>query len=111
MNTKFVVRRIGVLSLAKIQGTLYALLGLIIGAFVSLFAIVGGAILGSMSSSGSTAFGFPGSMLFGAGAIILFPIMYGVIGFIAGLIIGGLYNLVAGMVGGVELEGLQTQSQ
>jgi hypothetical protein len=107
MKTKIVVRRIGVLSLAKIQGTLYALLGLIVGAFVSLFAVVGGAILGSLSNN-------PGShagMLFGAGAIILFPILYGVIGFIAGLIIGGLYNLVAAMVGGVEIEGLQTQSQ
>ena len=107
MNTKIVVRRIGVLSLAKIQGTLYALLGLIIGAFVSLFALVGGALMNALGSSSDSQFG----MLFGAGAIIVFPILYGVLGFIIGLIIGGLYNLVAGMVGGIEIEGVQTQSQ
>jgi uncharacterized membrane protein YdjX (TVP38/TMEM64 family) len=41
----------------------------------------------------------------------VFPILYGILGFILGLIMGGLYNLVAAMVGGIELEGLQTQSQ
>jgi hypothetical protein len=107
MNTKIVVRRIGVLSLAKIQGTLYALLGLIIGAFVSLFAMLGAALMNAVGSTSGNHLG----MLFGVGAIVVFPILYGAIGFTAGLIIGGLYNLVAGMVGGVELEGLQTQSQ
>ena len=100
MNTKIVVRRIGVLSLAKMMGALDALLGLIIGAFVSLFAVLGAALLQSAG----------GSMLFGAGAIIVFPILYGIIGFITGLICGALYNLLAGAVGGIEIEGVQTQS-
>jgi hypothetical protein len=107
MNTKIVVRRIGILSLAKIQGTLYALLGLIIGAFFSLFAVVGGAIMNAVGGTSGSHVG----MLFGAAAIIVFPILYGILGFILGLIMGGLYNLVAAMVGGIELEGLQTQSQ
>ena len=107
MNTKIVVRRIGVISLAKIQGALYALLGLIIGAFVSLFAALGAALMSAGGQTPASHFG----MLFGAGSIIVFPILYGVIGFVAGLIIGGLYNLLAGLVGGIELEGVQTQPQ
>jgi len=102
MNTKLVVRRIGVVSLAKIQGVLYALLGLIIGALFSLLALVGSAIRSESSGSGFAA-------LFGVAAIVVFPILYGVLGFIFGLIMGGLYNLVAGMVGGVEIEGTETQ--
>jgi hypothetical protein len=104
MNTKLVIRRIGVVSLAKMQGALYALLGLIIGAFVSLLALLG-SVIRSESSGGAFA------ALFGVAAIVVFPILYGLLGFIVGLIIGGLYNLVAGIVGGVEIEGPQTQLQ
>lgn len=102
MNTKIVVRRFGVLSVAKIMGVLYALIGLIVGAFISLFALVGAAFLSSNSGMGG------GSVLFGVGAIILLPILYGVMGFIGGIITAALYNLLAGMIGGVEIEGVQT---
>lgn len=102
MNTKFVIRRIGVLSMAKMMGVLYALLGLIIGAFVSLIALVGSALGSSSSQSGMIG------AVVGIAAIIVFPILYGIIGFLGGLITAWLYNLVAGMIGGIELEGVQT---
>jgi hypothetical protein len=105
MNTKIVIRRIGVLSLAKIMGALDALLGLIIGAFVSLFAVVGAALLPSAGGSGGEL-----RMLFGVGSIIVFPILYGIIGFITGLLCGALYNLLARIVGGIEIEGVETHA-
>lgn len=40
----------------------------------------------------------------GVGAIIVFPLLYGFLGFIAGIIGAALFNLVASMVGGVEIE-------
>lgn len=43
-------------------------------------------------------------MLFGVGAIIFLPIMYGIMGFIGGAIMAFVYNVVAGIAGGVELE-------
>ena len=105
MNTKIIVRRIGVLSLAKMMGALDALIGLIIGACVSLFAVLGAALMHSYGSSDGQF-----KMLFGVGSIILFPILYGVIGFITGLIGGALYNLLAAIVGGIEIEGVQRNS-
>ena len=42
--------------------------------------------------------------LFGIGFAVLCPVLYGVTGFIRGLIGALFYNLLAGWVGGLELE-------
>ena len=94
-----VLKRIGVLSCSKILGILYALLGLIFGGIFSIVSIFG-AIVGRASGSSDDMLG----VLFGIGAVVLFPIFYGVMGFVAGLIMSALYNFVAGVVGGIEFE-------
>ncbi len=93
------IRRFGVFSVGKMMGLTYALLGLLIGAFFSLFAIMGSAIsMGDDASAGMAG------MIFGAGAIIIIPLFYGCIGFIGGVLTAAIYNIVAGIGGGVELE-------
>ena len=92
-----VIRRIGPLSCAKIAGTLYAVIGLIIGAIFSLIAMAGGF---ASNSDGGLNFG----AMMGAGAIIAFPIMYGCLGFIGALITTAIYNVLSNMVGGVEVD-------
>ena len=92
-----VIKRIGPVSCAKIAGTLYAILGLVLGGIVSLVALAGG-----FSSNTSRAPGV--GAIIGVGSIILFPILYGAIGFVASLIGAWLYNVLAGIVGGVELD-------
>lgn len=91
------VTSIGVLSLAKMLGVFYALLGLFFGGLLSLFSVMGAAIGGG--DSGGIA-----AMLFGVGAVIILPIVYGCIGFVGGLIAAPLYNLVAKIMGGLEIE-------
>jgi RNA polymerase subunit RPABC4/transcription elongation factor Spt4 len=94
-----VVRRIAPMSAAKIQGTLMALLGLLFGL---MFAAIGS--VASMASQQSLS---PLALMgaaFGVGAVIILPICYGIFGFISGLIQAGVYNLVAGFVGGIEIE-------
>jgi hypothetical protein len=86
------------MSVAKIAGLLYAVVGLAIGGFVSLLAMVGGAIGGD---SGGSSF-FPA--LFGVGSVILFPLFYGCLGFVMTAISAWLYNVVASVVGGVQLD-------
>jgi hypothetical protein len=93
-----IVRRVGPLSLAKVSGTLYALVGLLIGGIVSLISLVGGAVAQGDESNGMIG------ALFGVAAIILLPVGYGVLGFVTSLIGAAIYNAVAGMVGGVELD-------
>jgi len=85
------------LSFAKVAGVLYALAGLLFGALFSVISIAGGAFA---ASEGQNPFG----MFLGAGAIVVLPIFYGVLGFITTLIGAVLYNAVASLVGGVEIE-------
>lgn len=80
------------------MGALYALMGLIFGAIFALMAMAGVAMHGPDGAPAEV----PGA-IFGVGAIILFPIIYGIGGFIGRLIMGALYNLVAGMVSGIQL--------
>ena len=92
-----VVKRIGPLSVAKNVAVLYAVLGIIIGAFFSLAAVAG-----AFADDSGVGAGVAG--IIGVGAIVAFPIFYACLGFIGALIAAALYNVVASMVGGVELD-------
>lgn len=94
------VKRIGVFSCAKVAGALYCILGLIVGALFALIGVAGFAA--SAAREGLMPGVFPA--LFGVGAIVLFPMLYGTAGFLGGLIVSALYNLLAGIVGGIEVE-------
>ena len=94
------IKRVGVLSTAKILGALYAALGLLIGLlYACAFLAVG---VGGLVESDAGLFGI------GVGGFFLIlclsPIIYGLIGFIAGAIAAVLYNVLAGVIGGIELE-------
>ncbi len=98
-----VIRHVGVWSVSRLYGATSATIGLLIGACFALVAALGG-MAGAMRDSGSgLASGGLGAM-FGVGAIILFPLLYGVVGLAGGAIAAALYNLFAGMFGGIELE-------
>jgi len=91
-----VVRSVAPLSVAKIAGLLYVLIGVIVGAIVALAALAGAFVGGDDA-------GLIGSLM-GVGAIVVFPLIYGCVGFVSTLIGAVLYNLVAGMVGGIRIE-------
>jgi hypothetical protein len=81
---------------------MYFCLGLL---FMPFFLLAGGmALLGAGAAQGQDkiAGGIGGAMMIGLA--ILFPVIYGVMGFIAGMISALLYNLMAKWVGGVEME-------
>ena len=91
-----VVRSVAPFSVAKIAGVLYALIGLIMGAFFALAALAG-------AFAGAEDFGIMGSIM-GVGAIVVLPLFYGCMGFVFTLIAAFLYNLIAGMIGGIRFE-------
>jgi H+/Cl- antiporter ClcA len=90
-----IIKSVGVLSVAKIIGLMYACLGLI---FAPLFLLIG--VLASAAGQHNN----PLAGIFSFGFAVLFPVIYGVIGFIAGAIGALLYNLFARWAGGFELQ-------
>jgi hypothetical protein len=91
-----VVRSVAPLSVAKVAGVLYALIGLVFGALFALAALAG-------AFAGADDSGIMGSIM-GVGAIVILPLFYGCMGFVTTLIGAWLYNLVAGMIGGIRFE-------
>ena len=94
------LKRVGPGSAFKIGLVTYAILGL--GIFMAFISMVAGSLgsLGQSAAPGAKLFGFG----MGVGAIIFFPICYGIIGGIFGAIGAVIYNLVAGWVGGLEVD-------
>lgn len=92
-----VVKRVNPLSCAKIAGVLYAIMGLLFGGLFSLFAMLG-AFAGPDTGAGMLG------AVFGIGAVVFMPIFYGCMGFVMTLIAAALYNAVAGMIGGIEID-------
>ena len=97
-----VVKRVGPGSAFKVGLVLYGLLGLLLGVFVAFLSMVAGSVasLGQSAAPGAKLFGFG----MGFGAIIFFPICYGIIGGVFAAISAAIYNLVAGWVGGLEVD-------
>jgi hypothetical protein len=93
---KRILRKIGVFSLGKIYGVISAVMGLIIGALITIMSLA----IGSGMGNNAGAAGF----LFGVGSIIVLPIFYGIFGFISGLIVALVFNVVSGVIGGLEVE-------
>ena len=105
---KMMVKRIGVLSAAKMYSLVGFGIGLIIGVIYGLIVMMFGAAM-MMSSSGTSSSGAgagAGASGFIIGLLIMvgFPILYGVMSFIAGAIGGLIYNVAARIAGGIELE-------
>lgn len=96
-----VLKGIGVGSAAKMIGSVYFFIGLIIGLIVSLVAIVTGGIAAA-SSAGHGPPAWLGVIL-GAGAVLILPFVYALMGAIMAAIFAGLYNLLARLVGGIQL--------
>ena len=100
---KMQVKRVGVLSYAKIMAVTMAAFGLIFGVIYGLiFMVVGGAIM----AGGGRDSGAAGASSFVIGLIMMvaIPVFYGILGFIAGALGGVIYNVASGFVGGIEIE-------
>ena len=99
------VRRVGVLSLAKIQGFLMFIFGLIIGVLYGLIIMIFGAAITSLAprDEGGAAGGI-GTIVIGLILMIAVPIFYGLMGFVGGAIGALIYNIAARFVGGIKID-------
>lgn len=88
-----IIKKLGALSVGKVQGVIGAVVGLIVGLVIT--------IIGSVAGGTHNTDVFAG---LGAVAIVAAPIFYGVFGFIGGVFFALTYNLVAKWVGGIKIE-------
>ena len=103
------IRRFSVFSVAKIQGLLGFVIGLIIGVIYGLIFMLAGAFMSSFAPRGDSALaGGVSSVVFGLIMMVTIPVVYGILAFIGGAIGALIYNVAAGIVGGIkfELEGV-----
>jgi hypothetical protein len=99
------LRRITVGSAFKVGAALSALLFAVLGFFVVLLpgifgAGILGALLGDQGGRGAFGLGFVGSLI----AYVLGIVIYWIVGGIVFAIEAWLYNIVAGRIGGLQIE-------
>ena len=97
-----ILRRVDPWSAAKITGAVYAGIGIFLGVIFALMSIVGAGVAQISETQGE----FPPLLgaLFGVGAIVLVPLLYGALGLISGALVAALYNFCSRYVGGLEVE-------
>ena len=96
-RTTLTLNRINAFSLAKLAAALYACIGLIVGALLSLISLL------RVGVDPTSAMPLPG-MFVGAASIIVVPLVYGGIGFVGTLISCAIYNWLARLFGGISFE-------
>ena len=91
----FTLRRIGVLKSAIMGGIGYALLSLVFVPFFLFFALM---------APFASDMGMHDEWTMGPAFVLMLPLIYGIFGFISMGLGAAIYNLIALMVGGLDLE-------
>jgi hypothetical protein len=90
------LKKIGVLSMGVNMAVYAGLLGVLIGVMFALFSLLG-AGASNVEGAGMLA-------SFGLLSVIIFPIVYGIAGFIGGVIAALFLNIAYKITGGLELD-------
>ena len=88
------IKRVGIISLANLSAIINLFFGLILGILVTLFSL----LIPSASVSSTSA-----GLTIGPLAIIIFPVISGILGWISGFIGGVFYNLASKITKGIIL--------
>lgn len=99
MATTKTMARVGVLSVGKVMGVMYTFIGLVAGGIMGFMKLFLSSTMVSFGAEPSAL----SSLSRGILPLLCFPIMYGILGFLSGLLMACIYNIVAGIVGGIEL--------
>ena len=96
------LKKIDIMSFAKFQTILMAMIGLLVGVMIAFFGFIFQAFAGRFIEEGAlisacSAWGWDGG-------VVHLPLVYAVMGFIVGVIGGALFNLVCKISGGIKVE-------
>ncbi len=92
------IKKIDILSFGTTLAVINAIFGFIFGLFFTLFSLSG---FGTESLQQIIPETF--KWIIGIGAVIFFPILFGILGFFQGVIVAMLYNLAARISKGIKL--------
>ncbi len=92
-----ILKRIAPGSAFKVGGAIYAAIGLIVGVIVASVSLLGTSFVGAAVKSARFA-----GLFFGVGAIVFFPIFYGLLGAVMAALMAWVYNSVVGLTGGLR---------
>jgi predicted membrane-bound spermidine synthase len=100
------LKKIDVLSFAKFQTVLMALIGVLVGVMVAFFGFIFHFFFARLAESGSSLpnIGMGMGLGLGLAALVILPLVYAVIGFFVGLIGAALFNLVSAISGGIKVQ-------
>lgn len=93
------IKKIRVLSMAKIFGLTSAIIGLVLGLLIGFIMFVVGSVIGT-SNILSPIYGVSLGIL----GFVLIPLIHGIFGFLIGALTALLYNIFAQWIGGIEVE-------
>lgn len=94
-TTKRTLKRVAPLSTGKVFCLLYGAMGLILMPIILIVSLITSRLPHAQG-------GLP--LVFGVGIALAAPVFYAVLGFLIGVIGAAIYNLVAKLVGGIEVE-------
>jgi len=94
-----IIKKLDILSVGKITGIIAAAFGLIAGLLLLVFGSMIAGLAGSQGEAGPLA-----ALGGGVVGVIALPILYGICGFVGGVIQALIYNLAAGVIGGIRIE-------
>jgi hypothetical protein len=97
------IKRISPVQAGKMFGIFYGGMALLI---VPFFLLAGALGAFAQHANNQSAGNVPAALVagFSLGLALLLPVIYGVMGFVFGIIGAALYNLVASWIGGFEVE-------
>jgi hypothetical protein len=95
------LRRIAPLQAGKLLAAFYGLLSLLFVPFMLFFMTMGSI---AARQQGGTTPALPLMFGMGLGFMIFIPVIYAAMGFVFGVLSAWLYNVLAGWMGGLELE-------
>lgn len=98
------INKLGIISVAKMYAAMAFVISLLIAIPYGLFVIII-SLVGASGAEGEAAFALGGGgAIVGLLVMIVLPLIYALMGFIGGLIAALIYNIFAGLVGGIEIE-------
>ena len=100
MHARLKLKRIGILSAVKIGGAISCVFGFISGLIWAVIVVFFSSVVSMMMSEQPSGIGFATILFFP----VLFTVFYGFLGAFGTFLYVLLYNLAAGLLGGLDLE-------